>query len=213
MDYRRQVEKMSGIQKIVIDQQLAELGIKYTPGKLNIKLPRMKMRITNEPAQMQIERKAPSFRINRKKINSESGLKAPLELAQAYRDEGRTGALRGVKIAADDGNFLGETRRKGDRVPQLARSKTMSALMKKQQLNIGLMPKNRPEVVWDKGSMSINWSKHSIVIDWDGEFMPQMTIDPKYSVEIFMRTEPYFRVAVEEMDYPGKTGRYVDQAI
>jgi len=204
---------MPGIQKIKIDQQLAELGIKYTPGKLNISFPRMKMRIKNEPARMEIERKAPQFRINRKKINSESGLKSPIELAQAYRDDGRVGGLRGTKNAADEGNFLGETKHKGDRVGQLARNKTMSAIMKKQQLNIGLMPKNRPEVVWDKGTMNINWSKHSILIDWDGEYMPRMTIDPKYSVEIFMRTEPYFRVSVEEMDYPGRTGKYVDQAI
>ena len=61
--------------------------------------------------------------------------------------------------------------------------------------------------------MSINWSKHSILIDWDGEYMPQLTIDPKYSIEVFMRTEPYFRISVEEIAMPGMTGRYVDQAI
>jgi len=204
---------MPGIQKIIINQQLAELGIRSTPGKLNLSFPRMKMRITNEPTQMEIESKTPTFRINRKKINSESGLKAPMELAKEFRDEGRTGALRGARTAADDGNFLGETRRKGDRVGQLARKKTMSAILKKQELNIGLMPKSRPEVVWDKGSMSINWSRHSILIDWDGEYMPQLTIDPKYSVEIFLRTEPYFRVSVEELLDPGMPGRYVDQAI
>ena len=204
---------MSNISRINIDQQLAELGIRSTPGKLNISFPRMKMRISSEPAQMKIERKAPSFRINRKKINSESGLKAPLELAQAYRDKGKTGAMHGIRTAVEDGDFLGETRRRGDKVGPLARKKTMAAIMKKQQMNIGLMPKNRPEVVWDKGSMSINWSRHSILIDWDGEFMPQMTIDPKYSVEIFLRTEPYFRVTVEEMIDPSMPGRYVDQAI
>jgi len=204
---------MSGIQRIVIDQQLAELGIRSTPARLHIKQPRLKMKITTEPAQMNIERRAPSFKINRKKINSESGLKSPLEVAQASRDKGRTAALRGARTAAEDGNFLGEMRRKGDRVGQLARNKTMSAILKKQQLNIGLMPKSSPEVVWDKGSMSINWSKHSIIIDWDGEFMPQLTVDPKYSVEVFLRTEPYFRVSVEELNVPGTPGSYIDQAV
>jgi len=204
---------MAGIQKINIDKQLAELGIRNTPAKIHIKSPRIQMRVTSEPAQMEIERKAPSFKINRKKLNSDMRIQAPLEFAQEFRDKGRTGALRGAGVAVDDGNFLGEMRRKGDRVGQLAKKKTMSAILKQQQLNIGLMPKNRPEVVWDKGSMTINWSRHSILIDWDGEYMPQLTVDPKYSVEIFLRTEPYFRVSVEEMVDPGMPGRYVDQAI
>jgi len=204
---------MAGIYRINIDQQLAQLGIRSTPAKLNISMPRMKMKITSEAAQMKIERQAPTFKVSRKKVNSESGLKAPIELTQAYRDRGRTGAFRGTQTAVDDGNFLGETRRKGDRVGQLAHNKTMSAILKKQQLNIGLMPKNRPEVIWDSGSMSINWSRHSILIDWDGEYMPQLSVDPKYSIEVFLRTEPYFRVSVEDMVDPGRPGRYVDQAI
>jgi len=204
---------MPGIQKIIIDQQLAEVGIRNTRAKLNIKYPRMQMRIATEAPKMKIERQTPSFRINRKKIDSERGLKSPMELTQGFRDQGRVGALKGTKTALDDGNFLGELRRKGDRVGQLAKNKTMSAILKQQQINIGLMPKNRPEVVWDKGSMTINWSRHSILIDWDGEYMPQLTVDPKYSIEVFLKTEPYFRVSVEDMVDPGMPGRYVDQAI
>jgi len=89
----------------------------------------------------------------------------------------------------------------------------MSAIMKKQQMNIGLMPKSSPEVVWDKGSMRINWSKHSIVIDWDGEYMPQVTIDPKSSIEVYLRTEPHFRIVVDEREDPNMPGRIVDEAI
>ena len=203
---------MASIHKISIDQQIAEIGVKSTPARLNISMPRMQMRITTEAPKMEIESQAPSFRINRKKINSESGLKGAVELSRDYRDQGRAGAMRGTRQAVSDGNFLGELRRPGDRVGQLARSKTMNRILKNKEINIGLMPRSRPEVVWEKGQMSINWSKHSILIDWDGEYMPQLTIDPKYSVEVFMRTEPYFRVTVEEMA-PSTIGRYVDQAI
>ena len=204
---------MAGINRINIDQQLAELGIRSTPAKMNITMRRMKMKITSEVPKMQIERHTPTFKVNRRKINSESGLKAPLELARDYRDRGRDGALRGTKTAVEDGNFLGETKIRGDRVGQLARNKTMSSILKKQQLNIGLMPKNRPEVKWDQGSMSINWTRHSLLIDWDGEYMPQLSIDPKYSVEVFLRTEPHFSVTVEELIDPGSPGRYVDKAV
>ena len=204
---------MAGIYRINIDQQFAEVGVRTIPAKLKITMPQMNMRVTTEAARMEIERQAPSFKLNRKKINSESGLKPPIELTNAYRDRGRAGAFRGTKTAVEDGNFLGETKRRGDRVGQLAHQKTLSAILKKKQFNIGLMPKSKPEVEWEKGTMSINWSKHSIVIDWDGEYMPQLTVDPKYSIEVFLRKEPYFRVTVEDVIDPGMPGKYVDRAI
>ena len=204
---------MAGIRRISIDQQLAELVIRSTPARLNISQPRMKMRITSEAPKMEIERKAPSFKINRKKLNAEMGLSAPVAFTRSFRDAGKTGALRAAKTAGEDGEFLGNTRMRGDKVGRLARNKRMSEVLRKREVNLGLMPKNRPEVVWDKGQMSINWSKHSLVIDWDGDYMPQLTIDPKYNIEIFLRTEPHFKITVEEVAAPGIPGQYVDQAI
>jgi len=204
---------MASIQKLLIDQQLAEIGLKVTPARMNLSLPRLQMKVTTESAHMEIERKAPTFKINRKKINNESGLKSPSEFTKSYRNAGIAGALKGAKDAGDEGDFVGDARKRGNRIAQLSRSKAMASATRKKQLDLSLMPKSSPEVVWDKGSMSINWSKHSIVIDWDGEFMPELTIDPKYSIEIFMRTEPYFKVTVEELLDPNSPGRYVDQAI
>jgi len=197
----------------MIDQQLAELGLKVTPAKMKIDFPRMQMKITSEHAKMEIDSKAPSFRINRNKINNESGLKAPSVFTKDFRDAGLAGALRSVNTASKDGNFVGDLRIRGNRIAKLARNKSMAAALKKKQLDLRLMPQNSPEVKWDKGYMHINWSKHSIVIDWDGEYLPQLTIDPKYSVEIFMLKEPYFKVNVEKMETPNSVGRYVDRAI
>jgi len=199
------------IQRLKIDQQFAEIGVRSSPARMNISTPRPQMRIKTETPQMQIDRKNASFKVNRRKINNESGLKAPLELAKTFRNKGRQGAHRAVRTNVDDGNFLANHNVPGDKVPKLAARKAMSALQKKD-INIGLMPQTSPEVIWDRGHMRINWSKHSVVIDWDGEYMPTLTVDPKHSVEVFMRTEPFFRVMVEEM-LPGGTGRYIDQAI
>jgi hypothetical protein len=199
------------IQKLKIDQQIAEIGVRSTPARMNITLPRMQMKIHTEAPKMQIDKKAPTFKVNRQKISNESGLKAPLELAKTFRNKGNQGAMRGTRNAVDDGNFLSNPKVSGDKVPKLAAQKAMGALRKKD-INIGLMPQGSPEVTWDKGYMRINWSKHSVVIDWDGEYMPQLTVDPRYSVEVFLRTEPYFRVMVEEA-VDSARGRYVDRAI
>ena len=202
-----------GIYSITIDQQLAEIGVRRTPAQMHIEQQQMEMRIRTEQSKMDIDWKGPSFKINRKKINSESGLKSTWELSKDYRDKGRVGALRGSKTAVNDGNFLGNVKSPGDRVAKLAHNKTMAAALKKKDLNIGLMPKSMPEVEWDRGSLTINWSKHSIVIDWDGEYMPKVTIDPKYSIEVYLRTEPYFRITVDEGNDPSTPGSLINKAI
>ena len=204
---------MPNIQKINIDQQLAELGVRTTPAKMHITTPRMEMSISTENPHMEIDRQAPKFKVNRKKINSESGLKSPSEITMAYRDAGKKGALKGTKTAVEDGNFLGELRNPGDRVAKLSHNKAMAAIAKRRQSNIGLMPKSKAEVEWERGYMRINWSKHSIVIDWDGEYMPQLTIDPKSSIEVYLRTEPYFRITVDNVVDPFMPGKIVDRAI
>ena len=204
---------MQGIQKITIDQQFAEIGVRTIPARMHITTPRMEMNISTESPRMEIDRQAPRFKVNRKKINSESGLKPPSEVTMVYRDAGKRGAMKGTKTAVDDGNFLGELRRPGDRVAKLSHHKAMTAATKKKQSNIGLMPKSIPEVEWDKGYMRINWSKNSIVIDWNGEYMPQLTVDPKSSIEVFLRTEPYFRITVDNLVDPFMPGNIVDRAI
>ena len=203
---------MAGISRITIDQQLAEIGVNITPAKLHIERGRMQMKISTESSQMEIEQQEPTFKVNREKINNESGLKTPEAVTMAYRDEGKSGAMRGARTAKDDGNFLGETRNRGDRVARLAHNKAMSRMGKKQT-NLDLMPKSLPEVEWSKGSMRINWSKHSVVIDWDGEYMPKLTVDPRYSIEVFLRTEPYFHVSVQTDPGPNAPGNIVDKAV
>jgi hypothetical protein len=210
-DYQRKVFKMS-LLRLNIDQQMAEIGVRSTPAKMHISMPRMHMRIKTVAPQMNIDSKAPSFKVNRQKINNESGLKAPLELAKTFRNKGRQTAMRAIGANKDDGNLLANHKIPGDKVPRVAKNRAMSRLGTKD-INIGLMPSSSPEVVWDKGYMRINWSKHSVVIDWDGDYMPRMTIDPKYSVEVYLRTEPYFRVMVEELLDSSGPGRYVDHAI
>ncbi|MCL2391135.1 MAG: DUF6470 family protein [Oscillospiraceae bacterium] len=204
---------MSKVQRIMIEHQLAELGIRKTPARLNIKAPTAELRITSESAQMEIQRTNPTFRLSRRRANAESGLSGPSDLARQLGEAGRQGAKRGARKAVADGNFLGEMRRSGDRVGQLAQNKAMDAIARGRDINIGLMPTSPPEVVWDMGEMNINWSKHSVLIDWDGEFMPELTVDPKHSIEIFLRTEPYFRVSIEETVTTIITGKYVDDAI
>jgi len=200
--------------RLNIDQQMAQIGVRNTPAKLNISMPKGQYDIKTEIPQMRIDSKLPSFKMNRQKINNESGLKAPLALARSFRDTGRQAALRGARQAKDDGNFLANHRIPGEKlVPMLAKNKAMAKLSKNKELNIGLMPAASPEVDWDKGHMRVNWSEHSVVIDFSGDYKPQISVEQEYSVEVFLRTKPYIRVSVEEALSSARPGRYIDRNI
>jgi len=201
------------ILRLNIDQQFAAIGVRSTPARMNIAQPRPQIRISNQNTQLQIDTQAPSFRVNRTKINNESGLKAPLELAKDFRNKGRQAALRGARQAKDDGNFIANPHIPGDKsIPALARNKAMSRLGTRE-FNVGLMPASSPEVTWQKGDISINWSKHSIVVDCDGAHMPRVTLAPKHSVDVFLRTQPYFRVSIEQAVNTRTLGRFIDRSV
>ena len=199
-----------GIQQIRIDQQRAEIGVRTTPAKLSITMPRGQVNINNERTQMQIDKKMPTFKVNKQKQNNESGLKGPLELAKTFRNDGRQTALRAAGAAKNDGNYLANHKIKGDKVPSLAKNKAMENL-RVPDINVGLMPQSLPDITWDKGYVRVDWSDHSVIIDYSGDYKPDISVDQKYSVEVFLRTKPYFRVMVEEAVSP--TGKYVDHAV
>ncbi|MCL2226419.1 MAG: DUF6470 family protein [Oscillospiraceae bacterium] len=204
---------MLSVQRIFIEQQLAEIGIRTTNAQMHITMPQGQMTITSEAPQMQIERRMPTFRVDRQRIADESGLRGPVALARDFANAGRQGAMRGIRNAVDAGHALGDVRRGGDRVGALARNRTMARLTRNREVNIGLMPRSGANLEWDRGEMSINWSRHSLVIDWDGDLMPTIVIDPKHSIEVFLRTEPYFRVVVQGEPRTVTPGRFVDQAV
>ena len=204
---------MAELKRISINQQMAEIGIHNTSAKMNINHPRMTMRVKNEMPQLEIEKATPKFRVNRRKLNAEMNLHTPGDFTKQRRNIGKSAVLKGIKAAGDDGDLLGNAKIKGQKIGRLARNKAMNAAIRKKEANIELMPAERPEIIWDKGSMSINWSKHSLVIDWDGDYMPQLTIDPKYSIELFLRTEPYFKITIEELASLGISGQHIDRAI
>ena len=198
------------IQQIRIVQQRAEIGVRTTPAKLNIQMPRGQININNQTPQMSIDEKMPTFKVDRQKLNSEIGLAGPLTLAKDFRNKGKQTALRAAAAAKNDGNLLANHKIPGDKVPRVARNRAMERLGTKD-FNVGLMPQSPPEVSWDKGYMRINWSSHSVVIDYSGDYKPDISVDQKYSVEVFLRTKPYIRVMVEEA--VSSTGKYIDQAI
>jgi hypothetical protein len=199
---------------MVIEQQFAAIGVNVTPAHVEIEMPRLSMNITTENPKMTIDRKAPSFEMDLDPFDGEDALREPDALIgdvfgdgvfkderKAYSEIADNGVRRGSRSAA----------RKGSRVAAISRRKLMQSA--RRDIKIKTAPPNRPKVKWDPGYIHIDWSNHRINIDWEGEYIPELTVDPPYSIEIYLRNKPYFRITVEEGASPYQAGQRVDEAV
>jgi hypothetical protein len=197
--------------RIIIDQQLAAIGVSSTPAHVSISAPRLSMKITTEAAKMTVDSKNPEFRIDLQPYRDEVHLRQPDTLTADFGSHAQSAALGGTAETARDGDFLTRTDKPGNRVAQLARRKLQKSAQR--ELNIKAIPSRRPKVTWDPGYVHIDWSGHRISIDWEGDYMPELMVDPPYSIEVFLRNKPYFRITVEEGEDPYQAGQRVNQAV
>lgn len=191
---------MSTISRISIEQQLAAIGIKTVNAQLHIATPRPMMTIENQAPEMTVESKKPGFKVNWKKVRAESGLKSPELLSKYMRNNAKQVVYEAISTKVDEGDFFGKLEQPGNRVAQFERRRSLVTSV--PELNIGLMPESTPEIEWDKGYLNVSWSRHRLVVEWDSEYMPEFSIDPPHSVEVFLRAKPYCKVSVIEEEIP-----------
>jgi len=202
------------IQRITFEQQLAQVGSRSRPARLNISMPESQINIQDVKPQLEVDTQIPTFRSPRQRISNESGLMSPLTFAKKFRDEGRQGALRAAGSYKNDGNFIANHRIPGDKsIPLLAKNK-MNQLLGPKNVNIGLMPTSIPSLDWDKGYININFSRHNIRVDWSGRNTAQISADINYPVEVFLSRRPSFRVTGVEQNITKNTiGRFIDRSV
>jgi len=197
---------------VSVNQQFGAIGIDIAPAQMNISNRRRSMTIQQEHAQMEVDKQLPTFRVNRRQINNEIRLSFPTDQTQNNVERQKQIGAAGIRRRVNDGYALGDLTNPGNRVAQLARHNTMTyGNFRRRELNIDIMPRSGPGIEWDTGHMRLNWSRHSIVIDFEGDYMSEVSVDPPHTVEVYLHTEPYFRIFVEPGEDPDTSGRYVDQ--
>ncbi len=190
---------MSAISRILIEQQFASIGISTVHSQLHITTPHPQMTIQNVAPEMTVESVGPSFEIDWQEVYGESGLKRPAPLAKSIRDSAYADTMRSVSTISRDGEFLGDVTKPGNRVAQLSKQKNHAT---QTEINLSLMPRRKPQVKWDTGHVNISWSRHQLIVEWDTEFMPEFSVEPPYSVEIFLRNKPHITISIAEDEEP-----------
>ncbi|MDR3310579.1 MAG: DUF6470 family protein [Oscillospiraceae bacterium] len=203
---------MSVISKIIIEQQFAQIGVRMTPAHMKISTQRPELKITQEDPKMKIDWKLPNFQVNWDQVFNESGLKRTDVLSDDFAKAGSAASAAATGEISSDGDYVMNASRKGPRIAQIAKRhvKTRSSV----DTNLGLMPKHSPVVKWDTGYMHIDWNHHSIKIEWEGEYMPEMVLDPPYSIEVYLREKPFFEITIEDnRPLPYEAGQRIDEKV
>jgi len=203
---------MSSIQRINIDQQFAQIGVRSSQARMQISTSRGQIRIQNNKPQLQVDTQLPRFKVPRQRINNESGLAGPLSFAKQFRDKGKRNAMQATRNYAADGDFIANPHIAGDKSIPMMMGNRMKRFFQSIDYNLGLMPSSPPSLDWDKGRIDINFSRHNIAIDWNGKNTADVSVDTGYPVEVFLSRQPYFRVTSTEPAVRNETlGRYIDR--
>lgn len=197
---------MPKISRLIIDQQFAAVGIKITHARMQITMPRRRMKINQEMPRMTIKTTRPTFDIDLSGVNADNGMMSPNQLLKQRRSRSEAAAMEYIGDVVAQGDFLSKVEQQGNRVAGYMRQKTLAA----SDISLNVSPSSLPEVKWNKGSIDISWSNHKFNIEWAGECTPEVIIDPKSSVEIFLRNRPSISITVEEWDTADSAGRLID---
>ena len=200
---------MSTIPSIVIDQSFGSLGIELTPAQMRITTPRPEMQITGEPPEITIEQQAPQFKVNWKKEYTAPIVKPPRPPARVVATDNQVQINTPGTVG--DSDKLNSARARGIRNSQRARQKLIK--MEHVQINLNSVPKSTPEVEWTPGVINVNWTRGSLHVDWIGEYMPQVVVDPPFSIDVYLREKPYIKIMVEDGTMPGIAGSHIDMSL
>ena len=202
------------VQRLNINQQSAQIGIRSSQARMQISMPRGQMRIQNTRPQIQVDTQMPTFRVPRERLRSELGLAGPLSFAKEFRNKGRGAALQAIATYASEGDFIANKNIPGDKsIPMMVANK-MRQLFRKPETNIGLMPSSPPSLEWTKGHIQVNASRHDITVDWSGRNLADVSVDTGYPVQVSLTRRHHVSVSPAGPAVTNNTQRgFADRAV
>lgn len=194
-----------------IQTERPELEIRTQRAQINLTQPKPKMRISSTPAKMRVQRRAPTFKVNWKKIRAQMGQKTSMDVQRGIIDEAAKKANEGIVNISQMGDKLAHTEQ-GHTVPSVVRDRLRATLQKVPELNVKLMPEEKPTLDWDEGYVSIDWTEHTLEIEWDLDGKPHLDYEP-YVVEIKLKNRPSMRIKVISNKSEKEVGSKLDKKV
>ncbi|MCL1975866.1 MAG: DUF6470 family protein [Firmicutes bacterium] len=185
------------IPSIQIEQQCARIGIHTTNAKLMVNTPPpTRMRIYKEAPRMEIERKAPVFKM-------ETPRKRPERPLPYTSNPGMPLTWQRDKVVRRNSDIIvqaSESAKQGNSVTLNDNAVEMNKILHDYtSASIAeSLQQSMPSIEWEAGYININWSKAQMQIEWEkNDYMPSFSVEP-HSVEIYLREKPYIRITLSD---------------
>ena len=182
------------ISRIMIDQQSASIGINTTNAQINITMPRPDMRVNSSLPSFKVNNEDPAFKMDFKSWRSQVGYKPAVELVKDAARKGREKWLEGTAKAAREGDFIADLTIPGNRIAMLSRQNSLED--NREEINLGLMPKEKPAMQWSIDDFELEWTDGKFGIDWSGtDRLAEVSVSPRTSVSVFLKDRNYIRIS------------------
>lgn len=199
------------IQRLQIDQQMAQIRVDSQMAALSIDMPKRTMEIEQRHAQMSIEKAAPKIELDMQSFRNSIGLKDALTLMEETAAAAKEIASQNIKQTAAEGDIIGTLPSNVNIIAQVAKNNMLE--VKAPVMNSGKVPSGPVKMEGKPGKLDINWSRHDLKINWNNFQTPTITVEPKASVDVQVVTEPYIEYTVIEEEIPPDIGMEIDEEI
>ncbi len=179
--------------RLEINTQLAKVGINRTDALISIESQRPVVEAKYRPPSMDINIEHAKIAVDQTQCFNEIGYKKPDTLAADLAKRFQRDGLNGIAAVAQKGDVLAKVNKNPKAIPDLAKY----ALRETVDFTVEALPKSRPGVSIDQGTININWDMGHI------EFRALLN-KPKIhatraSIEVYLLQKPDI-----EITYRGK---------
>lgn len=194
------------------------LSITTTPIQIEVNISNARLDQSTELPSVEISRerggytmKAEPIRVNIDtfEIRQETGLKTDATITKELANEGMKIAYEGTARVVNEGNALAEIHN-NVRPSDIAKQRSMESF--KVETVMDFIPKSRPDISWDGGTISLNYQTDKLNFEWDVfdkasfEFVPpsiQFTVTERPKVEIEYLGGPIYVPPSADPNYKG----------
>jgi hypothetical protein len=196
------------VQRLQIEQQMAQIHIASQRASLSIEMPKRTMRVERKRARMAVDRRNGKIELNMRKFRDNIGLKGILSLAAENAARAKAKAERGIREIVRTGDRIGTLPGGENPVASAIREKMLEP--ETVQSDWDIVPAGAVEMEGKPGALDINWLRHDLKIAWDEYQTPIITVEPKPAVYVEIVREPNVEYTVVELTIPAETGRSID---
>lgn len=138
---------------IRIEQQYAQLAVRTVPARLELHNQFAQLTMERSPAVLNFTRTPLKASIDQYPSRVDIGYRFVVDQAHWFADLARQAGMEAIARIAEEGDKFAQIETKTNPIPEIARAN----LSEEIDVNVGLMPENKPEIQWQLGKIEVQY--------------------------------------------------------